>query len=105
MSQEDSINWQQAQYFGEPGDAPAWEYGIQAPTPVGQPCRHCQEAIVDGDRGWLHPHLDNRGDGVLTVVGQTPIHVECFLAEILGHDNSRESAQLVWQRSQEMTDE
>ena len=67
-------------YFGERWDAPVFDGVLcrQAPTPVGEKCRGCDEPVISGDQGFIHPLLSNHGHGVV------PIHRECQLRSFLG---------------------
>jgi hypothetical protein len=40
-------------WFGTGHEAP----GDQAPVPIGQPCKLCNQPIKPDDCGWLIPHL------------------------------------------------
>lgn len=50
----------------------------QVPTPVGKECILCEEYIVDGDRGFMVPHL------IGTSFEEKPTHRECVARSILG---------------------
>lgn len=43
----------------------------KADTPVGSNCHHCEEAIVDGDRGYIDS-------------SSNPFHEECFMRLLFG---------------------
>lgn len=62
-------------FFGEPWDAPMVDDGNQVPTPVGEPCLHCGQAIVDGDQGFIMSVQSADG---MAVVSQ-PAHWHCWL--------------------------
>lgn len=62
-------------FFGEPWDAPMVDDGHQVPTPVGEPCLHCGQAIVDGDQGFIMSVQSADG---MAVVSQ-PAHWHCWL--------------------------
>lgn len=75
------------QYFGAPGDAPAYEHAVRVPVPVGKSCYACDEPILDGDRGWVRPYGVTLGPDGATVIGDDPrpIHRECALLDVIGH--------------------
>lgn len=66
-----------AHYFGPVAmDGPTFDTGpdrrvIRQPTPVGEPCHHCAEAIADGESGtWW--------------ASRQPVHAECWLRQVMG---------------------
>lgn len=69
-----------ARYFGAAWDAPVTDDGTQVPTPVGERCYGCTEAIAEGDRGYPRPGLGGDGQPV-----ELYVHVECDLQGIVGH--------------------
>lgn len=94
-------------FFGERWDAPIVDHARQVETPVGQPCLACTEAVEQGDRGLIRATIRSDGnDGWVSAA--EPIHAECDLRGVLGHqysichctgyDDSRATARLVWQR-------
>jgi len=71
-------------YFGEPWNASIAE-GVQAPTPIGQPCIYCQEPIQDGDQGFLMPCIaadPSRQDEMAGLA--VPVHAECLMRMVVG---------------------
>ena len=92
-------------FFGQRWDAPDLDDAHQVDTPVGQPCRHCDESIVAGDRGLLRAAMYAGPDGTWIAIPK-PTHAECALLPIMGHihgicrcngyDDSRASAHLLW---------
>lgn len=74
-------------YFGARWDAPALDDPTtirQAPAPVGKPCMTCRTRVVDGDRGWIRAVLrDSAGEPDASL---EPVHVECDLLGIIGHE-------------------
>ncbi len=66
-------------YFGRKQPAPAWDYATLADTPVGQPCLHCAEPIIDGDSGVIVPFIRSR-----TEATEEPYHVDCWLRQTIG---------------------
>jgi hypothetical protein len=91
-------------YFGEHWGTSRLAGGVQVRTPVGQPCIRCQDTIAAGDQGILTAYL--HGDGNATMV---PLHAECELIAILGHDfgvcsctgydtTSHDAARDLWRR-------
>lgn len=71
-------------YFGKPWDAPAVEAAHPVPTPTGQHCQNCGEAVAEGDQGFLVPTYRVADDGEGTIATCEPIHRECILASVLG---------------------
>ena len=90
-------------FFGQRWDAPRVDDAVQVPTPVGRPCSYCKEPVQAGDRGLLR-----RSDDGLLASTIEPVHAECELLDIFGHDfgicgctgydHNRASARLVWNR-------
>lgn len=79
------------QYFGQPWNAPATDSAVHVSTPVGQPCVHCDEAIVEGDRGFVLPTARQdpddpapAGHAPVWVAAAEPTHLECLLRSIVG---------------------
>jgi hypothetical protein len=72
-------------YFGERWDAPVFDDtdARQFPTPVGEPCLLCEEAVVDGDRGFLRVVVRSIGPG-MTSTEMLPVHRECDLRNVVG---------------------
>lgn len=66
-------------YFGEPWPSGVCDDGEQRPTPVGELCLHCSEAIEAGDRGMFLPFAG--ADGVPSV---RAAHRECALRAVDG---------------------
>ncbi len=58
-----------SKWFGENWGAPVCDPEDHIPTPVGDPCVNCEEAIEAGDQG---------------VVFDLPYHIECFTRAISG---------------------
>lgn len=56
-------------YFGPPHLRKEWEK--QVATPIGKPCLHCEEAIVEGDIGTV-----NYGGQIM--------HYECGMRGVIG---------------------
>lgn len=73
-------------YFGDRWDAPMLDGDAeQVPTPVGVDCYACTEPVDTGDRGVIRPYVtlvDGGGYGAQAL----PIHIECDLLAILGHE-------------------
>lgn len=68
-------------FFGERWDAPVCDPPAkQIPTPVGERCYRCNEAIIAGDQGHLFGSV--AADESL---GTTAVHRECFLLDVVGH--------------------
>lgn len=65
-------------YFGERWDAPAFDDAREVPTPVGEICGYCEEAVAEGDSGILMTFLESLG------ARQRPVHIECWLRAALG---------------------
>lgn len=61
-------------YFGAYHDVPAYEGAVEVPTPVGQVCIWCQEAIEAGD------------DGMVYANGPVAHH-ECMVRQAIGGVN------------------
>lgn len=64
--------------FGGKWDAPVCEDAEEVSTPLGQPCLHCHEPIVAGDRGFLRLTMTLRGAQL------EPTHRECDLRGVVG---------------------
>jgi hypothetical protein len=64
--------------FGEPWDAPICDDAEQVPTPLGELCGWCQEALEEGDRGVLIPYGTSAG------YEMRPEHAECHLRSMVG---------------------
>lgn len=71
-------------YFGECWNPHVATSHDKAPTPVGEPCSHCDEAIVEGDQGFLMPHVESMVSAEQAVVKMRPTHLDCFLRQIYG---------------------
>lgn len=69
-------------FFGEPWDAPVIDDAQETVTPVGEPCMHCEEPIVMGDRGFLLSGMFSEGN--VLVSRFQAIHRECMLRMSLG---------------------
>lgn len=66
-------------FFGEPWPSGVCDDGVQAETPVGEPCLLCSEPIAQGDQGnWMGSV--NFGSGS----SMEPVHRECSLRSVLG---------------------
>lgn len=71
-------------WFGDPWPSAATpapvceEPASRVPTPVGAPCLHCAEEVVEGDRGVLMPAVLMGEDGRL-VTKIEPVHAECMV--------------------------
>lgn len=48
-------------------------------TPCGMPCLYCQEAVVNGEDGFLIPNWLAWGQWI-----EKPVHTECWLRQVLG---------------------
>lgn len=89
-------------YFGTRWDAPMLVGAKQLGTPVGKVCHWCEDLVVIGDRGLIHPVNDEPADSV------TQIHAECWMDQACGHlvglcscsglELSRDRARKVWAR-------
>jgi hypothetical protein len=98
-------------YFGESWDVPALDGARRVPTPVGEPCIHCETPVAEGDRGFIRAAV-TEVDREL-VAKPAPAHVECELAGVMGHvvgvcsctgyGNDLAAARLVWQRVEELS--
>ncbi len=64
-------------------DAPMLEDAEQAPTPTKARCYLCGESIAAGDRGLMRAHV--RMDDGRPAGSVEPVHTECDLLAILGH--------------------
>lgn len=70
-------------YFGQRWDAPRMDDETKlrhVPTPVGEPCLTCSEAIADGDRGTFVTLIPAEGPP-----RKVAVHVECELLGVTGH--------------------
>lgn len=69
-------------YFGERWPSSVCDVLEPGPTPVGEPCLFCGEAIVEGDRGcWVQAvHMGPGGPDPCW----HPTHRECQVRELLG---------------------
>lgn len=79
-------------FFGPPWDAPMLDPepdgspgAEQVATPVGHVCYSCGEQIVDGDRGLMRLCAIRTNNAGVIYNTIEPIHTECSLLEILGH--------------------
>ena len=70
-------------YFGENWGAPVCQTTEQKPTPVGQVCYHCGEAIEEGNRGFLMPVVTLPEQEVAEPPFQI-IHLECLIRTTVG---------------------
>lgn len=69
-------------FFGEPWPSELCNLLEPGPTPVGEDCMFCEEAIVEGDRGsWVQ--AVGFGDGGPYPCWH-PTHRECQIRELLG---------------------
>jgi hypothetical protein len=73
-------------FFGRKWDAPLLDDGegvvvVRVRTPVGVPCLYCQDKIVLGDRGLIRTYVPEADHAV-----EVPVHNECELLQIMGHD-------------------
>ena len=94
-------------FFGERWDAPVVDDATRVPTPAGQQCYDCAEPIGNGDRGFLRG-VTRMGDDGQPVGSVEPIHAECDLRGVMGHqvgicgctghEYGRQTARLVWER-------
>ena len=66
--------------FGDWGTAGRAQGAARANVPVGVPCARCSELIVEDDVGEMMPHVDE------TCAVIRPIHRECLLLGIVGHE-------------------
>lgn len=66
-------------WFGPTWDAPVNE-GPHVPTPVGQLCLWCTEAIEDGDAGVVMPCVREMGAAATL----EPEHRDCFIRSTIG---------------------
>lgn len=73
-------------FFGERWNVPALEEGVQVPTPVGELCLYCVEAIEEGDQGTITTYVQ-RGADAHPLVTVVPIHRECQLRQVMGGIN------------------
>lgn len=64
-------------WFGESWGAPICEEADHTYTPVGDLCVYCQAVIAQGDRGFMVPHVTERGPVI-----EKPWHRDCFLFSI-----------------------
>jgi hypothetical protein len=97
-------------FFGARWDAPVVDDAEQVPTPVGERCYDCGEAVADGDRGFIRVCVSLDDDG-RPVGSARPVHAECDLRGVLGHryglchcngySQDRDTARAVWQRAGE----
>jgi len=72
--------------FGQPWDSPACDGATVVATPVGELCTGlCGETISDGDRGFIRPHIGGDTGRPEEDVEFKPIHAECDLRNVLGH--------------------
>src|SRR6266568_5651962 len=65
-------------WFGESWGAPICDIVEHVPTPVGELCAWCIEAIEEHDSGVIIPHVE------LNRVTLQPHHRECFIRETAG---------------------
>ena len=61
-------------WFGPRWDAPVCDEGTEVEAPLGDRCRHCSEAIEEGDRGLVLVYYSP--EAVLPF--DYPIHLECL---------------------------
>lgn len=54
------------------------EFYQRVPTPVGEMCLWCDEAIEDGQTGYVMPYIGAES------ATEKPEHVECFIRSIIG---------------------
>lgn len=66
------------QWFGRSWGAPINAECARCATPVGEPCLHCGELIVDGDQGIVIPHCGNN------TITRAPLHCDCHIRMIVG---------------------
>lgn len=66
-------------WFGKPYGAPYEADSPHEPTPVGEPCLRCGEAILEGDSGLLVPVWGGADNGTWR-----PYHYECHLRGVIG---------------------
>jgi hypothetical protein len=93
-------------FFGERWDSPRLQFAIRVPTPMAGSCLMCEEAIVEGDRGFL-VGMWAGDESVICYV-----HAECEMADIIGHsvgvcsctgfEPGRDRARAVWRRVAEL---
>lgn len=69
-------------FFGERWDAPAFDDATEVPTPVGEPCLHCEEPITEGDSGTVQPAIVMGENGYVSEPRAQ--HIECYLRSALG---------------------
>lgn len=71
-------------WFGKSWGAACCEAEAHAPTPVGRPCMHCREPILEGSQGLIHPVVGER-IGNMAAYSMEPTHLDCFLKTIRPH--------------------
>lgn len=78
MAQQLPDDYRPNPYFGEDWHVPATEGAKRVPTPVGQKCLFCEEAIKAGERGWLMNYYGHGGWST------QPCHRECQFRQVMG---------------------
>lgn len=71
-------------WFGPSWDAPVCEEGIEVQTPIGQPCEHCGQDIVEGDQGLMLAYLRAHTNGGPRAWSDFPIHLDCLTEMVSG---------------------
>lgn len=71
-------------WFGKSWGASCCELEAHAPTPVGRPCMHCREPILEGSQGLIHPVV-HEVIGDKAAYSMEPVHLDCFLRTIRPH--------------------
>lgn len=67
-------------WFG-PDHLPPFDDGdlVRAPAPIGERCVWCDEPILEGEYGFLVPHVESAGSA-----RERPHHNECLARQMLG---------------------
>lgn len=65
-------------WFGKAYGCPYESDIPHAPTPVGEPCAHCGEAIAADDTGLITGYISGSG------WTDKPLHYECHMRQIVG---------------------
>jgi hypothetical protein len=95
----------QSGFFGQRWDAAIVDEAVPVPTPVGELCMYCREAVQEGDQGTINAggwigHRECGLRNVLGGIGHLVDHLRYCKGD-LGPDaglTRRQSALLVWER-------
>lgn len=74
----------QEKWFGKSWGAPCCDPNDHVPTPIGRPCMHCREPMVEGSQGLIRAVVHEVRGGKVHWTAE-PSHVDCFLRTIRPH--------------------